>query len=209
MQAEERKLMSRIGYVTIAALACSAIASVAIGDWSDDFESYPDGLIPTPPYDPVFELVVQSGIGYGPSKGTKRDPGATTDVWWRGWALRAIGSEDPVATLYGKFILANPRDPGNIGDNAEYYIALVAEPVVWDPSPGNAWFAGNIGTDCVMMQIYFRDYGGMTGPDPQITFWSKDRRFDDIGAGDDWQRIAHRSLLGRHIAAETWYHCKI
>ena len=209
MQAEERRLMSRILYVAIAALACGAIASVAMGDWSDDFESYPDGLVPTPPYDPVFELVVQPGIGYGPSKGAKRDPGATTDVYWRGWALRAIGSEDPVATLYGKFILANPSDPGNIGDYAEYYIALVAEPVVWDPSPGNAWFAGNIGTDCVMMRIHFYDFGAPTGPDPQITFWSKDRLFDDVGAGDTYQRIFHRSLLGHDIAVETWYDVRI
>ena len=84
--------MKRILYVALAALVCGAWVSGAVADtFTEDFESYPDGPLPSPWYQ-VLEQVVYTGSGYGdpPEKGLQ----GSEDIrrgWNRPHAFRHTG----------------------------------------------------------------------------------------------------------------------
>ncbi len=156
--------MKRILYVIIAALVCSVMASGAMAQWTEDFESYdPDLPVPTPPYVPhggdmggvVDELFVLSGIGYGPSQGITRVWDEVSAESWRAWSWRAAdptGNDYPIVTLTGRVILANPDDPGVILATSEFTIGAVGHIFVYD-ARGDSYWAGSRETDSANVQL--------------------------------------------------------
>ena len=52
----ESGMSRRIRYVALAVLVCVVIASGAMAQWFEDFESYPDGTLPDSPWGPAALL---------------------------------------------------------------------------------------------------------------------------------------------------------
>ena len=207
--------MKNVLHVALAVLVCSATVPGAMAQWSDDFESYaPDLVLPTPPYvpyggvmeDEVVELVVQSGIGYGNSQGI-------TKVWdelslesWRAWTTRPAdptGNDYPIVRLTGRVILQNPDDPGVIRSVSEFTIGAVGYMHVYNAARGNAWFAGEQGTDCMNVTLM------KSGDNVNMTFSQHDWKWDSFGAQWTNLRITHSSADGYDLEVETWYDIKI
>ena len=134
--------MKRIVYVAIAALVCSTWVSGLMADtFTDDFESYPDGLLPSP-WSPVYAIEAVSGAGYGdpdPSKGAKVPEAAS----YRYHALRLTGGVCTQLNFKLWFW------PDNVSAAT---VGLTTNNT--QLSPNSAWWAGGIGCDTVYVRLY-------------------------------------------------------
>ena len=210
--------MKRILYVIIAALVCSVMASGAIAQWTDDFETYGDNeRLPIPPWvgwrddEEVPGQNSYFGIGYGDPKsvGIAKDESWFSEFAnWRAFATRAAdpsGNDYPIVTLTGKVILQNLDAPSDIRAQSLANVGAVGNIYVYDGAHGNAWWAGNVGTDSLNMQL--RNNSDRSAV--LMYYQQCDWKFDALGAQWSALRITHSSADGKDLELETWYDVKV
>ncbi len=134
--------MKSMLYVTLAAHVSGAWVSGAIADtFVEDFESYPDGLLPTPWY-PVYEQVANDGTGYG-DPATKAGQGSVNlrRTWNRGHAFRRLGGVPTTFSFMAKY------------ESENVSTATVGLTESTAAAPNAAWFSGATGSDCIYAEF--------------------------------------------------------
>ena len=179
--------MKRILYVALAALVCGAWVSGAIADtFTEDFESYPDGLLPSPWY-PVWEQVAYTGSGYGdpPGKGLQgsADLRRTYD---RGHAFRHTGGTCTQLSFNALFGYENV---------SEATVGLTTDTSF---STGASFFAGGNGSACVYAQLFQTNAAPWSGIQLGTRYWDP-----DLNEGEGGWVV--NSIQETGMGADTWY----
>ncbi len=175
--------MKRIVYVALAALVCSTWVSGLIADtYTDDFEAYPDGLLPSP-WSPVNGIEAASGEGYGdpdPSVGARVFSGAHS----RWHALRLTGG---VCTLLNAKLKFTPENM------SQATIGLATNNTQW--TYGGGWTGGDVGSDCVYVVLI---QSSSTTADIHLRSVDRDEEGAEVEGGT-------RTMSDVDLQPDTWY----
>ncbi len=136
----------KILYVALAVLMCSALATAAVADWSDDFESYSPGVLGPASgglYSPDWNALVTSGSGYLGTQGVVKDPAGNVDHMSHSY--RPSG-DTRITVLEGRLFAAS-----DTGNDTQASLGALSAPLY---STGDAWFGGS-GPDSAWLQTYY------------------------------------------------------
>jgi hypothetical protein len=184
-------MMKKALYVTLAALVCSAMATGAMAQWSDDFEGYSQGVLGVVSgglYAPEANALVTAGSGYLGTQGVVKNPGAAEHLQFH--AYRPAGGN--ISSLTGRAYAGTTM--GN--DSHALFGALAGTSY----NAGDAWMGGN-GVDYVHAHAY---YGwGMD----QVAIQTVNH-FDDDDPGTTGDTNCYVINVPKQ-QADTWYDLRI